>query len=66
MSLRISPRRILDTSVRMMPGEELFIFYGDKLWFEDHANGAATTATTDSSMHEHMDDPAAFLGALQL
>lgn len=44
-------------------GDELTIFYGDKLWFED--TGAGVRAE-EGPMHDHMDDEDQFLGALQL
>lgn len=47
-------------------GEELFIFYGDKLWFEDRTADAIAAASHESCLDEHMDDPAAFLESLHL
>ena len=49
----------------MMSGEELYIFYGSALWFEDHASGAIGAAV-QSSEDEPTDRPTAFLSSLQL
>ena len=50
------------------PAEELTIFYGNKLWFDD--TSAATQASTDSvhanTLHEHMDNEDTFLGSMTL
>lgn len=52
------------------PGEELTIYYGDKLWFEDTSCGSNASplhgvheATT---LHDHMDNENTFLGNLTL
>ena len=52
----------------IMPEEELTIFYGDKLWFEDTKeqtplpNGLMNANTS----HEHMDNEDTFLGHMTL
>ncbi|KAL3141986.1 hypothetical protein ABBQ32_004630 [Trebouxia sp. C0010 RCD-2024] len=51
-------------------GEELTIFYGDKLWFEDTSSGPnapLSSAVQDAStVHDHMDNEDAFLGNMTL
>ena len=49
----------------VVSGEELFIFYGSTLWFEDHASPAISIAA-GSPVHNHVDDPAGFLRSFQL
>lgn len=55
----------------IMAEEELTIFYGDKLWFEDTSimkeQISMTSGMSDSNMsHEHMDDEHTFLGHMTL
>ncbi|KAA6426437.1 MAG: histone lysine methyltransferase Set7 [Trebouxia sp. A1-2] len=55
----------------IMAEEELTIFYGDKLWFEDTSivkeQIAMTSGLSDINMsHEHMDDENTFLGHMTL
>ena len=52
------------------PDEELTIFYGGKIWFED-AKGTSSAKqlkglSSISTAHDHMDDEEAFLGQLTL
>ena len=42
--------------------EELFIYYGSNLWFED----SQESRNLPTHNHEHMEDEQAFLGAMQL
>ncbi len=44
--------------------EELTIFYGDNLWFEDSSAFAASSP--NSMLHQHLDEEHAFLAGLQL
>ena len=52
------------------PGEELTIYYGDKLWFEDTSSGSNTSQSNDvhdaTTLHDHMDNEDKFLGNLTL
>ena len=55
----------------IMAEEELTIFYGDKLWFEDTSivkeQISTTSGQSDINMtHEHMDDENTFLGHMTL
>lgn len=43
------------------PGEELSIYYGENLWFEDTSSKSNATM-----LHDHMDDENTFLGNLTL
>lgn len=51
-------------------GEELTIFYGDKLWFEDTSarpNSSLSSGVHDAStLHDHMDNEDTFLGGMTL
>ena len=63
---QISETQLLPFDVQcVVSGEELVIFYGSTLWFEDHASGASGGAV-HSPDHRNMDDPAVFLSSLQL
>ena len=55
----------------IMPEEELTIFYGDKLWFEDTNASKEPTPLPNGLMnantsHEHMDNEDTFLGHMTL
>ncbi len=54
----------------IMAEEELIIFYGDKLWFEDTSGKeqiSTITGLSDTNMsHEHMDNEDTFLGHMTL
>ncbi len=55
----------------IMAEEELTIFYGDKLWFEDTSTmkeqNSMTSGLSDTNMsHEHMDNEDTFLGHMTL
>ncbi len=55
----------------IMAEEELTIFYGDKLWFEDTSimteQISITSGLSDTNMsHEHMDNENTFLGHMTL
>ncbi len=53
----------------IMAEEELTIFYGDKLWFEDTSGKeqmSMTTGLSDTMSHEHMDNEDTFLGHMTL
>ena len=51
-------------------GEELTIFYGDKLWFEDTSSEPPAPLLSGvqdaSTLHDHMDDGDTFLGNMAL
>ena len=50
--------------------EELTIFYGNKLWFKDTTKALSADGlkglSSDTTLHDHMDDEDAFLGQLTL
>ena len=52
------------------PDEELTIFYGSSIWFEDAKGESAEKqlkgVSSISTAHDHMDDEEAFLGQLTL
>lgn len=52
------------------PGEELSIYYGENLWFEDtssKSNALDSNGVRNATMlHDHMDDENTFLGNLTL
>ncbi len=52
----------------ILPEQELTIFYGDKLWFEDTAAkpGLSNGLSDTNPSHDHMDDEDAFLGHMML
>ena len=51
-------------------GEELTIYYGDKLWFEDNSSGPnmlpSNSVHDASTLHDHMDNESTFLGSMTL
>ena len=48
-------------------GEELTIFYGTRLWFEDAACATQQDSALDiSTLHEHMDDENTFMSHMLL
>lgn len=51
-------------------GEELTIYYGDNLWFEDTSSGTNALPSSGvhnvTTLHDHMDDENTFLGNLTL
>lgn len=48
-------------------GEELTIFYGDKLWFEDTSSEPLSSGIHNAStVHDHMDNEDTFLGNMIL
>ena len=51
-------------------GEELSVYYGDKLWFEDTSSGSNALEPNGvhnaTTLHDHMDDENMFLGNLTL
>ena len=49
------------TARDIVSGEELTFYYGSNLWFQD--NTGSRTPAGESTMHEHMDDEAAFLNS---
>ena len=51
----------------IMPEEELTIFYGNRLWFEDtNATNEQNRLRNANTSHEHMDNEDTFLGNMTL
>lgn len=61
--LDVAARLIHYTTTRdVLQGQELTIFYGTNLWFEENQELVAV----ESPYQEHMDDPDSFLAAISL
>ena len=59
------------TARNILPDEELTIYYGQKLWFEDSTSTSVPdqvpNGLSDANMsHDHMDDEDTFLGCMTL